>query len=200
MSDIPSAAFAVYRLLPSLSPSRGDYRTLLLSGSLRKIIRWQRSGSPEDRPTDVSAEWDGDPRCRPTEFPSPDPGAPVVSRRIADLLGEELLAAGSLLPLRIDGRETDDWLLYLVERVVDCIDPRRSSKPTRSGEIKKAVFRADVVPVELPAFRVPHAPGMVYWNGWAVQRLVELLGDDLEARLIWSVDPSLTPHPNPWGI
>ncbi|MFC8869098.1 hypothetical protein ACFUAC_15760 [Streptomyces sp. NPDC057148] len=38
------------------------------------------------------------------------------------------------------------------------------------------------------------------WNGWAVDRLREILGADLEARLIWSEDPSGKPHPDPWGF
>jgi hypothetical protein len=33
-----------------------------------------------------------------------------------------------------------------------------------------------------------------------VSRLQEILGADLEARLIWSEDRTLTPHPNPWGF
>ncbi|MET8132017.1 hypothetical protein [Streptomyces sp. NPDC005251] len=43
-------------------------------------------------------------------------------------------------------------------------------------------------------------PVGVQWNGWAADRLTELLGDDLETRLIWSEDPAATPHPNPWGF
>lgn len=81
------------------------------------------------------------------------------------------------------------------------MDTVHSSKPKRTtGEIKKTVFRPDVLPAELPAFRVPQFPGAVYWNGWAVERLREILGEALEARLIWSEDPALSPHPNPWGF
>jgi hypothetical protein len=200
MADNVRKPLSVYRLLPGLTPSKGDYRTLILPGSLRKIIRWQRTGSPEDRPTEISAQWDGDPRWRHLDFPSGAPGAPIVSRRIADLLRDDLETAGSLMPLHIDGTETDDYLLYLVEKVVDCLDTRRSSKPKRNGEITKTVLRADALPADLPAFRVPEASGNVHWNAWAVDRLAELVGDDLEARLVWSEDPALTPHPNPWGF
>ena len=62
------------------------------------------------------------------------------------------------------------------------------------------VFRADALPVGLPAFRVPESLEFVYWTGRTADRLTELLDDDLEARLVWSDDPALTPHPNPWGI
>jgi hypothetical protein len=125
----------------------------------------------------------------------------VLSRRIADILRDDLSTAGSLLPVLIDGADTREYVLYVVKKVVDCVDTRRSSKPKRlTGQIKKAVFRADALPGDLPAFRVPEYPGAVYWNGWAADRLTDLLGDDLEARLVWSEDPTFTPHPNPWGV
>ncbi|MCZ4096981.1 hypothetical protein C8250_001635 [Streptomyces sp. So13.3] len=59
---------------------------------------------------------------------------------------------------------------------------------------------SDATEAPLRAYRLPVFPTAVYWNGWAVDRLKELLGDDLEARLIWSEDPTLTSHPNPWGV
>ncbi|MDJ0346423.1 hypothetical protein QMK19_35605 [Streptomyces sp. H10-C2] len=206
MSDATQAPLRAYRLLPGL----GDFRTLHIN-NLLKLMRWQTGGSPEGgRPTGFSAEWaatdDGDPRVRPAEFPSGYPGAPVLSRRVADLLRDELCRAGSFEPLDIaDGPDSildaGEYVLYLVQSVVDCLDTRRSSKPKRSGgEVKKAVFRPEAFPADLPAWRLPEFPTAVYWNGWAVDRLKELLGDDLEARLIWSEDPALAPHPDPWGV
>ncbi|MFJ2832702.1 hypothetical protein ACIPC1_34990 [Streptomyces sp. NPDC087263] len=128
----------------------------------------------------------------------------MLGRSVADALADELSAAGRLVPFVIDGNESsesDDYFVYLVERIVDCLDTRRSSKPKKTtGEITKAVFFPDALPAELPAFRVPQYCGGVYWNGWAVDCLAELLGDDIEARLVWSEDPSLTPHPNLWGF
>ncbi|MFG2027424.1 hypothetical protein [Streptomyces sp. NPDC048825] len=194
MTDMP---ISVYRLLPRM----GEFRTLLLGSSLRKLIRWQISGSDSDMPTEFSGSWDGDPRWRKGEFPCGYPGAPVLSGRISELLRDELSTAGRFVPIAIEGAESDNYVLYLVERIVDCLDARRSSKPKKTtGEITKAVFRPEAVPVALPAFRLPEYPGGVYWNGWAVDRLTELLGSDLEARVVWSEDPSLTPHPNPWGF
>ncbi|MFC8200403.1 hypothetical protein ACFUTV_34175 [Streptomyces sp. NPDC057298] len=188
---------AVYRLMPGA----GEFRTLLLGNSLRKVIRWQISGSDADRPTALSGSWDGDPRLRKGEFPCGYPGAPAFSGRIAEALRGELSSAGALVPVSIEGAESDEYFLYLVERVVDCLDTRRSSKPKRmTGEVKKAVFRPGALPVDLPAFRLPEYRGGVHWNGWAVDRLTELLGDGLDARLIWSEEPSFTPHPDPWGF
>ncbi|MDX3231477.1 hypothetical protein [Streptomyces sp. ME19-01-6] len=179
----------------------GNFRTILFGSSIRKVMRWQRTGAPADRPAAVRAEWDGDPRLRKTDFPSGYPGAPVFSRRVADLLKGDLSTAGSFVPVLFDDADAEEYFLYLVEEVVDCLDTRRSSKPKKAGgQIKNAVFHVDALPVHLPAFRVPEYQGGIYWNGWAVDRVRELLGDDLEVRLVWSEDPTLTPHHNPMGF
>jgi hypothetical protein len=174
----------------------------LLDGtSVGKLIKYQLSGAPSDRPADFRVEWNYDPSVRTTEFPSSDPGAPILSTRIADLMRDDLATAGSLVPVIIDGDDTGEYVLYLVEKAVDCVDTERSSEPKRlSGEMEKTVFRRDALPVNLPAFRVPECPEFVHWNGWAVDWLLDLVGDDLETRLIWSEDPALPVHPNPWGV
>lgn len=198
MADTTPRPAAVYRLLPA----DGDFRTLLLDMAPHlKLARWERSGSPADRPASIGAQWIGDPAWRATEFPSGDTGAPILSRRIADLMGGELSAAGSFLPVTIDGADTGEYVMYLVERVVDCVDPRRSAKPNKGGDpLRKTVFRPEALPRELPAFRVPESPGAVYWNDWAADRLRELVDGDLAARLVWSQDPQATAHPDPWGV
>ncbi|MFD9443165.1 hypothetical protein ACFWBR_34420 [Streptomyces sp. NPDC060006] len=193
--------FAVYRLMPGA----GEFRTLSLEEyAHRKLIRWLRTGSPEDLPEELHAEWVGNPRLRSAEFPCGYPGAPVFSRRIVDPLREALEAAGRFLPMipeETDGGDAYEYLLYAVEKVVDCVDARRSSKSKKgTGQMKTTAFLPDALPTDLPAFRVPEHPGAVHWNGWMVERLVELLGDDLEARLVWSEDGALTPHPAPWGF
>ena len=206
MSDPYQVPLRAYRLLPSM----GNFRTLYLdSASRQRLLRWQIQGSPaDDRPTGFSAEWaewDEAPRRRPTEFPNGDSGAPVLSRRVADLLHDELSRSGRFEPLVVtDGPEsspdTEGYVVYLVESVVE-LDTRRSSKPKRTGgQVKKAVFRPEAFPADLPAFRLPQFPTGVYWNGWAVDRLKKLLGDDLEVRPVWSEDPTRHPHPNPWGF
>ncbi|KAA0941886.1 hypothetical protein [Streptomyces apricus] len=200
-TDNQNEPLSVYRLLPGL----GEFRTLSLEEyAHRKLIRWLRTGSPADLPEELRAEWVGDPRLRPTDFPCGYPGAPVFGRRIVDLLRDELHAAGRCLPVVPEGavkKDPPDYLLYAVDKVVDCVDVRRSSKPKKgTGQMKVTVFRPDAVPAGLPAFRVPEYPGAVHWNGWMVERLRGLLGDDLEARLVWSEDRSRTPHPDPWGF
>ncbi|MCT7352239.1 hypothetical protein N4P33_08625 [Streptomyces sp. 15-116A] len=69
-----------------------------------------------------------------------------------------------------------------------------------TGEVKKAVFRPEALPGQLPAFRLPQFPRAVQWNGWAVERLIELTGDEIEARLLWSEGPAAVRHPDPSGI
>ncbi|MFF2851620.1 hypothetical protein ACFVT5_35605 [Streptomyces sp. NPDC058001] len=191
-------AGAVYRLLPAL----GDFRTLFLGPSLVTLIRWQIQGSPSDaRPTELDAELQGDPKLRVTEFPSGYPGAPILSGRVAELVREEFAPAGSFVPVHVEGAAPGAYVLFLVESIVDCLDTRRSSKPKKTtGEVKKAIFRPEAVPSHLPAFRLPEYPGGVYWTSWATTRLTTLIGPDVETRLVWSEDPTATPHPNPWGF
>ncbi|WP_189315725.1 hypothetical protein [Streptomyces brasiliensis] len=197
MAEMPDKGLSVYRLLPSLS----EYQTLHLNNfDAVALMRWQSAGGKADRPTRLRAEWLGEKRWSKSEFPTGYHGAPILSRRLVERFGGELLTAGSLVPVDIDNAKDDEYSLYLVEQVVDCLDTRRSSKPKRSGEIKKEVFLPEALPVDLPAFRLPQFPTAVQWNGWAADRLVELTGDEIEARLLWSENPKATPHPDPWGI
>ncbi|WP_324786352.1 hypothetical protein [Streptomyces sp. H51] len=198
MADEPGKGASVYRLLPSLS----DYRALQFdSFDSRRLMRRQCGGDEADRPTRLRAEWMGDRRRPKSDFPSGYPGGPVLSRRLAARFGEELSVAGSLVPVDIEGEEDDEYVLFVVDKVVDCLDLRRSSKPKRlDGEVKKASFRPEALPVHLPAFRLPQFPGAVQWNGWAADRIVELMGEQVEIRLIWSQDPAAKPHPDPWGM
>lgn len=196
MTDLPGETLAVYRLLPSL----GEYQQLHLdSVGVRQLMRWQSADA--EPPALLSAEWMGERRWARSEFPSGRPGAPVLSRRLADVLGDALLSAGRLVPVDIKGAKGEEYFLYLVEQVVDCLDLRRSSKPKRlDGEVKKPVYRVEALPTNLPAFRLPQFPGAVQWNGWAADRLVDLTGDQIEKRLTWSQDPAAKLHPDPWGF
>ncbi|GGN85973.1 hypothetical protein GCM10011579_077270 [Streptomyces albiflavescens] len=187
---------SIYRLLPSMR----EYRTLHFDNSPVDVMRWQLDGSTGTYPTNFTAEWGGHPRWTKSEFPNGDPSSPVLSRRGADLLLSDLERAGRLLPVHIENAEADEYLLYLVERVADCLDMGKSSPPDQLGRVRKSVFRADALPADVPAFRSTGFPTAVCWNGWAAERLSVLLGDQLEVRLVWSEDPGLVPHPNPWGF
>ncbi|TDC68858.1 hypothetical protein [Streptomyces hainanensis] len=197
-SDATHTPRAVYRPLPALR----DIRTLSLDHSLVRLKRWQITGKPTERPTGFGAAWGGDPDWPTAGFPSGYPGAPILTPPLVAALGaDRLAAAGELLPVRVEGAEPGAYQLLLVEPVVDCLDARHSSKPKRvTGHVKQAVFRPDAVPAELPAFRIPQYPTAVYWNGWAVERLGEVVGAGLEARLVWSEDPALVPHRDPMWL
>ncbi|MEU1200773.1 hypothetical protein ABZ446_31770 [Streptomyces sp. NPDC005813] len=177
-----------------------EYQTLHFDNSPVDVMRWQLAGSLGPYPTEFTAEWGGHPRWKKSEFPTGDPSCPVLSRRVADLLRGDLEKAGRLLPVRIEKAAADEYLLYLVERVADCLDMERSSPPDQLGRVQRSVFRPEAVPVDVPAFRSTGFPTAVCWNGWAVERLTALLGDQLEVRLVWSEDPTLIPHHNPWGF
>ncbi|MEV2253122.1 hypothetical protein AB0I94_21505 [Streptomyces sp. NPDC050147] len=201
-----SKPLSVYRLLPSMS----EFQLLYFDNSLVEVVRWQFNGSTGDHPTRFNAEWGGHEKWPKSDFPNGDPASPVLSRRIVDALQEvDFAAAGRLLPVHIEGPDNnsrpkrpteDEYLLYLVEHVADCIDSAQSSPPDHLERIQRAVFRPDAVPAELPAFRAKQFPTAVCWNGWMVERLTHVLGDQLEARLVWSEDPTLTPHHAPWGF
>ncbi|MET9733775.1 hypothetical protein ABZZ79_24920 [Streptomyces sp. NPDC006458] len=168
---------SVYRLLPGF----GDVRTLLFGPSLSSVIRRQIRGSAGEPPASLTAGWGGDPRLPRAEFPSGYPGVPVLSARLAEALGDDPRKAGTLTPVGIEGAAKDGYLFYAVEAVVDRVDARRSAKPKKStGRMKHTVFRPDALPAGLPAFRVPGFPTGVHWNGWAVERLTELLDERLE--------------------
>ncbi|MEU5311010.1 hypothetical protein [Streptomyces sp. NPDC021562] len=194
----PSAPSAVYRLLAGT----GHLRTLRLGDSLIDLKRRQFQGPQVALPDVFEAEWTGDPKAPRVEFASDYPGAPILSRRLVDRVGQERLEqAGRLVPVRTPGPVQDEYALYVVEPLVDCVDTRRSDRPKKAtGEMRKMVFRSEAVPAELPAFRVPQFPVAVCWTGWMRDLLGEILGDGLETRLLWSPDPSAAPHPDPWGL
>lgn len=192
-----STPLAAYRITPSAK----NLRTLRLDDSLIDLKRWQIQGARAELPTVFGATWTGDPKAPKAEFASDYPGAPMFSRALADRLGDQLEKAGHLVPVRVEGAEPDDYVLYVVEPLVDCVDARRSSHPKKgSGEMQKMVFRPEAYPAALPAFRVPTFPVAVCWNGWMLDLLHDLVGDDVTGRLLWSQDPAAAPHPRPWGI
>ncbi|MFC4464987.1 hypothetical protein ACFPH6_10600 [Streptomyces xiangluensis] len=187
---------SVYRLLPSMR----EFQLLHFDNSLVDLMRWQVGCSQGPSPTEFTAEWGGHPRWTKSEFPTGNPSSPVLSRRLADLLRGDLERAGRLLPVRIENADEDNYLLCVVERVADCLDTEKSAPPDKLGRVQRSIYRPEAVPADVPAFRSTGFPTAVCWNGWAVDLLTGLLGDQVEARLVWSEDPGLVPHPDPWGF
>lgn len=198
MADIPRNR-AVYRLLTGVSEKRDPYRALIIGGELTRVVRWMLSGSPDDYPTGINAEWVGDMSWRAVEFSPGTTEAPIVGPGIAERFRADFEAAGELQPLHIDGEESKEWFVFLVKTVVDCLDTDKSSEPEWDGTIRRTVFRADAVPYNVPAFRVPRSTN-VHWNGWMVDKLMPVVDLDVEARLIWTDDPTRRPHPDPWSF
>ncbi|GAA3888170.1 hypothetical protein [Streptomyces sedi] len=195
----PQRECAVYRLMPS----RRDIRGVLFDEGLVQLKRWEIYGPPVVPPEWFGARWQGERSWPKAAFPSTFPDAPVLSSLLVERFGAEWESAGRLLPLTItDGGAVvdEDYRVWRVDEMVDCVDTAASSRPNAGGEMARTVFRADALPVRLPAFRVPQAPTCVYWNGWMVDRLKGLLGDDLEARLAWSNVPGRRPHRYVWGV
>ncbi|MDT0269029.1 hypothetical protein RM844_22340 [Streptomyces sp. DSM 44915] len=188
----------MYRLLPSLveqTPLRLD------DASLAALVDWQIHGEARPTPDRVRAQWYEANGARAADFPSGYPGAPVLGPRLLPALAEAIPSAGALVPVEIDGTEAHGYHLFRVDAVVDCVDTARSTvRYASTGELERTVLRPEVIPTELPAFRVPQFPTAVHWNAWAALRLRDLIGDDLELRLVWSADPGQRPHPSPWGF
>lgn len=47
---------------------------------------------------------------------------------------ERLEQAGRLIPVRTPAPEPDEYALYVVEPLVDCVDTRRSDRPKKATE------------------------------------------------------------------
>jgi hypothetical protein len=105
-----------------------------------------------------------------------------------------------LIPLSVDADESLEsgvYLAYLVDTVVDCLDVEASSEPQEyTGYRRRVAFHPERLP-DTPAFRVPQAPTLTYWNRDAAERMLELAGPDVERLVVWSLDPDLPVHPHP---
>jgi hypothetical protein len=160
-----------------------------------RLHRWMKGSPTAEPPGDLSGGWTDEPGRRRPDYPSFHHDAPIFSRRALAVLGPELARAGRFLPVAVDG-VADEYALYLVDQVVDCLDARRSSAPRKiTGFIEQAVFVPDRLP-DLPAFRVPQSPSVVYWTAAGADRVVDVVGDDAEAPVVWSLDPSRPADPH----
>jgi hypothetical protein len=180
-TSIPLAAYRI-------KPSAKSLRSLWLDESLIDLMRWQIQGARAGLPTVFGAAWTGDSKAPGAEFASGCPGAPMLSRALADRLGEQLGKAGHLVPVRVEGAASDDYVLCVVEALVECVDRRHSSHPKKAtGEKQRMVFRPEAYPAGLPAFRVPGFPVAVCWNGWMLDLLHDLVGNDVTG-MPWLVE------------
>ncbi len=197
VTEVLTPPLAVYRIMP---PFRENLRTVLVLSE--QLIRWQRHADPDDFPARVTAEWQGPPEWQEIDYPSSSSSATVLSRRIADRVRDRFANGGTFVPVDLPEKPEGAYELFVAEHVVDCLNHEKSSEPRMPrGEIQRVVFRPDALPYHLPAFRIPECPWAVHWNGWAVDLLRDLIGEDnLELRLVWSTDPEAKPHRAPMGF
>ena len=191
---------AVYLLQCRL---RDDTRVLVLElDDLIALARHLATPDEFPRPDSLQAHWEGHPSGRRYAYPSYDLLAPILPVLAADVLRDELTGSGSLVPLETadDGPvEHGAYELFVAENLVDCLDVEASSDPeNRDGYRRTVAFHADRLPDTL-AFRVPQIPTLTYWTRTGADRVVDLVGDDVEPVVVWSQDPDLPVHPNPMG-
>ncbi|HST86415.1 MAG TPA: hypothetical protein VLL08_32050 [Kineosporiaceae bacterium] len=193
-----SVAPAVFLLQSKL---REDDRVLVLDYEcLVTLTGWLARPEANPRPDSLSAHWEGHPSGRRSEFPSFHLQAAILTPSLTAAIGPMLSRSGTLIPLLADDDgtvEVGSYQLYLVETVVDCLDVEKSSEPQQYTGFRRTVaFHPDRLP-DTPAFRVPQVPTVTYWNRAAAERMVELVGPDVEPLVVWSLDPDLPVHPNP---
>lgn len=182
---------------------REEDRVLVLDdGSLLALTGWLARPEIYEKPRRLSAHWEGHPSGRRSKFPSFALQAAILTPSVVEAMGEDLRRGGSLVPLSADDDgavEDGIYQLYLVDTVTDCLDAENSSDPQEySGYRRTVAFHADRLP-DTPAFRIPQAPTVTYWNRGAAERMVDVVGSDVEPLVVWSLDPALPAHPNPMG-
>jgi hypothetical protein len=195
VTAVPPAVFLLQSRL------REDNRVLVLDdGDRLALMGWQLKPGEYPRPRSLDAHWEGDPAGRPSRFPSYMLETAILIPEVVAAMAEELGHGGSLVPLQA----ADDGIVvkgvyraYLAETVVDCLDEAASSEPQQYTNFRRQVaFHADRLP-DTPAFRVPQTPTITYWNRGAAERIQAIVGDDVQAWVVWSQDPTLPVHPNP---
>ncbi|MDN3261302.1 hypothetical protein QWJ26_16055 [Streptomyces sp. CSDS2] len=192
-SDSP---LEVFRLVP---PFGDRYLGLLIDGG--PVIRWELDSEANELPPVICGERHGNAKGVAAEYPSGHPFAPVLSRRLTEATRSRFQDFGHYIPVTAPGLQPGDYSAYVPTMVADCLDRDASSSPNAAGEIERAVFVPEELPLDAPCFRLTDNKTYVYWNGWAARLIRSLVGaENIELRLVWSSDPQATPHPRPMGF
>jgi hypothetical protein len=135
------------------------------------------------------------------DYPTSDFGSPVLSAALLQSVRARFSEAGHFIPVDVPGLAVGTYTAYVPTTVSDCLDRLNSSTPEATRKIRSAVFHQHLVPLHVPAFRLTENKTYVYWNAWAA-RLIESSAapGSLELRLVWSSDPTATPHRDPMGF
>jgi len=136
----------------------------------------------------------------PADYPTADPASPVLSAALLQAVRDRFSGTGHFIPVNVPGLAAGTYTAYVPTTVSDCLDRLNSSAPEATGRIRKAVFHQDRVPLHVPAFRLPENRTHVYWNAWAAHLIESSAAPgSVELRLVWSSDPTATPHRDPMG-
>ncbi|MEU6391722.1 hypothetical protein [Streptomyces sp. NPDC046939] len=183
-----------------IAPAFGDRYKGLLVDAL-PLIRWEIDSSAHARPDRLLAEWHGDPGGTVSGYPCGHTVVPVLGRELAEETRAAFEPFGTYIPVHAPNGGPDDFSAYIPDVVADCLDRGKSSAPTATGEIERAVFDPDRIPRDAPCFRLTDNRTFVHWNGWAARLIQSLAGsENVELRLVWSADPTARPHPRPMGF
>ncbi|MFF9019294.1 hypothetical protein [Streptomyces eurythermus] len=196
MTDPMTAPVEVYRLVPRF---HDDFRGALLESD--EIMRWELDEEATPLPAELPGSLQGDPSGTLSEFPTANPAAPILGATLLKAVRDRFAGTGHFIPVNVPGLPAGTYTAYVPTTVADCLDEARSSAPELTGKIRQAVFHEDRVPVDVPAFRLPENRTYVYWNAWAARLIEEAAPPrSVELRLVWSSDPTATPHRDPMGF
>ena len=108
------------------------------------------------------------------------PGSVIVNERASQCIGDYLRRFGDLNEIQVEG---ETWYNYVISNVLSGVVDEERSEKSRSGIIKKVVFRADRLPADSQIFKVPETQRInIYFNAGSGDSLASLIEEhELEA-------------------
>ncbi|MGJ5752037.1 hypothetical protein FB563_0102 [Streptomyces puniciscabiei] len=196
MTEHATTPVEVFRVVPRYHDS---FKGILLEDD--QILRWELDEQTVPLPAEIPGSLHGELGGTPADYPTSDPASPVLSAALLEAVRDRFSGTGHFIPVNVPGLAAGTYTAYVPATVADCLDQLNSSTPEATGRIRKAAFHQDRVPVQFPAFRLPQNRTYVYWNAWAA-RLIESSAapGSVELRLVWSSNPTATPHRDPMGF
>ncbi|MFD5424002.1 hypothetical protein [Streptomyces sp. NPDC127084] len=186
----------VFRIVPRFHDS---FRGVFLEDD--QILRWELDEQTVPLPAEVPGSLHGDPAGTLADYPSSDFGSPILSAALLRAVRDRFSGTGHFIPVNVPSLAFGAYTAYVPTTVFDCLDQLNSSTPEATGKIRFAVFHQHLVPQQVPAFRLTENKTYVYWNAWAARSIESSAAPgSLELRLVWSSDPTATPHRDPMGF
>ncbi|MEV6296546.1 hypothetical protein AB0M41_40420 [Streptomyces sp. NPDC051896] len=196
MTEHATAPVEVFRVVPRYHDS---FKGVLLEDD--QMLRWELDEQAVPLPAEIPGSLHGELGGTPADYPTSDPASPVLSAALLQAVRDRFSGTGHFIPVNVPGLATGTYTAYVPTTVADCLDRLNSSAPEATGRIRKAVFHQERVPLNVPAFRLPENRTYVYWNAWAAHLIESSAAPgSVELRLVWSSDPTATPHRDPMGF